>query len=100
MKVGKYSIRWKHARQPQEIHGFTAPCYCTECRIFSFETTNYGAVSFSVSGNAVCSPNDNFNKEYGRKLSLKRALEKSSFDKAQRGRVWEVYRSMKPNGRW
>lgn len=41
-------------------------------------------------GYAICHPNDNFCKETGRRVALKRGLE--VFNKQQRTEVWDQYR--------
>lgn len=43
-------------------------------------------------GGAYCDPRDKFNREFGRKLSLARALERGNFTKDARRQVWEHYR--------
>lgn len=47
-------------------------------------------------GWAWCDPNDNFNRNTGRKIALKRALE--NFDRDVRKQLWEAYFE-KRNGR-
>lgn len=66
----------------------------TTCSIF---TRDGRLVS---SGEAQCSKKDMFSKETGRKVSLKRALESSSFTKEERAAVWEDYRLSRPVPRW
>lgn len=43
------------------------------------------------SGSALCSSNDQFNKETGRKISLRRALANAGVDKAHRAAIWLKY---------
>lgn len=52
------------------------------------EDTPYGIAQ------AVCSREDNFNKAFGRKLSLTRALEDTEFPKEIRKAIWETYWDM------
>ena len=44
-------------------------------------------------GYARCHPNDNFEKELGRQMSLKKALEDGDFTKEARTSFWDVYRN-------
>jgi hypothetical protein len=48
-------------------------------------------------GYAWCSPKDNFNKETGRKLALKRALDTPKLTKEQRTEIWKAYFEVKNN---
>ncbi len=48
-----------------------------------------------ITGISRCSKRDNFEKEVGRKLALKRALESSPFNKEERSAIWEVYETRK-----
>lgn len=57
-----------------------------DCRI-----TLPGFVKY-CQGSAYCDPRDKFNKEFGRKLSLTRALKYGNFTKDARRQVWEHYR--------
>lgn len=49
------------------------------------------SVTSEVVGIAVTSKEDRFVKEYGRKLSLKRALLNCTFNKMDRQLIWETY---------
>lgn len=51
-------------------------------------------------GTALCSPNDAYDKEFGRKLSLTRAVEISGFSKELKTAIWEAYRNMTKVPRW
>lgn len=46
-----------------------------------------------VGGYALCSSNDVFNKETGRKIALRRALEMAGVDKPHRTAIWLKYHS-------
>lgn len=52
---------------------------------------NHPAYPLGFVGSALCSSNDNFDKETGRKISLRRALEVAGFDKNQRTFIWNMY---------
>lgn len=75
-----FKVKWNHDREKRET-------ICTLSR---------GSVTSN--GHALCSPNDNFNKDVGRKVSLSRALE--SFDKEERTHVWDNYRKLTKEPRW
>ncbi len=51
-------------------------------------------------GEALCSPNDTYDKEFGRKLALTRAVSISELDKATKASIWEGYRNMTKVPRW
>lgn len=54
-----------------------------------------------VVGVSLCHKNDTFDKEIGRKLSLKRALEEAvTVSKAERTQIWENYRHSTKDPRW
>jgi hypothetical protein len=56
---------------------------------------------YLVSGEAFLSETDNFNKDLGRKLSLKKALQQLfPNNKVARACFWEAYRLMTPIPRW
>lgn len=49
-------------------------------------------------GTAVCSKEDQFNREIGRKVSLSRALKQ--IPRSQRKPFWEAFRTMKAEPKW
>ena len=51
-------------------------------------------------GIAVKGTKDLFNKDVGRKLALKRALNNLKASKEQRTKVWNDYRNMSKTPRW
>lgn len=55
--------------------------------------TYYGEKDPCMVGVAYCSRQDQFNKETGRKLALKRVLSRNftQWDKIQRGIIWNAY---------
>lgn len=72
IKDQEFIVRWKHW-QEQKI---------TYCHI-------YEGKRIKGYGTAFCSKNDQFIKEMGRKVSLKRAL--SGYTKEQRTIFWQTY---------
>ena len=50
------------------------------------------------SGTANVHPSDNFCKEKGRQIALKRAI--SNMDKSYRTQIWEEYRTWGAKNRW
>jgi len=59
----------------------------TECEIVSVEGEN--TVEIIGYGKSQCHPSDNFNKEFGRKNSLARAVE--NLDRDFRKQIWIAY---------
>jgi hypothetical protein len=51
-------------------------------------------------GAAACSPNDQHNKDVGRKIALQRAMEHRGMNKATRTKIWEAYRNLTKVPRW
>lgn len=64
----------------------------TFCAIFRSDGLPDGVYSgINFPSIAVCHPNDNFNKNTGRKIALKRALEQRGFDREDRTKFWQAY---------
>ncbi len=61
----------------------------TVCQIINVD--NSGNELVVSEGASMCNPRDNFCKEYGRKLSLTKALRMTQLDKNQRKVVWDAY---------
>jgi hypothetical protein len=82
VKVGNtlYIVKWTHGNNTPEIDGFRA----CECSIWE------GDVFYGL-GFSWCHPNDNYNKETGRKLSLTNALKESGFNRETRTMFWKAY---------
>jgi hypothetical protein len=59
----------------------------------STEVTVIDSKGKEVTGKSICSKKDLFQKETGRKIALKRALEQLSLTKEERKRVWDDYRN-------
>ena len=51
-------------------------------------------------GVSLCSPNDTYDKEFGRKLALTRAVAASELPWKVRASIWEAYRNMTKVPRW
>lgn len=64
----------------------------TECKVLQV-IEGKDMPAFVGIGYAKCHPNDNFDKEKGRQLSLKQALKDANFDKSERAIFWEEYRT-------
>lgn len=60
---------------------------CTHCEIVADDD------SIKSTGIATKNPKDNFNKEIGRQLALRRALIYSYFDKELRTIFWNTYKN-------
>lgn len=83
-KVSKLSSGTKGGYKPLVRH--------TECKILT-PIEDAEMPGFISIGYAKCHPNDNFNKEKGRQLSLKKALEDSEFSKEERKVFWMHYKN-------
>lgn len=93
MRAGNLIIEWDYTVGQQKN---MKPTLVTDCFIYSIIKHKYiSGLSF-----AVCAHGDHFNKEKGRKLSLARALKNANLPKEERRVIWELYRNMKPSGRW
>jgi len=85
MKALNYSIKWSYRHIP----------VITYCAIYENE------LPFAIGeGSAVCSRNDLFCKNTGRKISLARAMKNANMTKNTRASIWEAYRNTKKGGRW
>jgi|PlaIllAssembly_1097288.scaffolds.fasta_scaffold865356_1 hypothetical protein len=83
----EYRIRWQHVDLDDETT-------TTFCNIERKERNVYNAFA---TGASTCAPTDQFCKNFGRKLSLSRAMSHDSgfrhiFNKGFRRYVWEEYR--------
>jgi len=65
----------------------------TQCIIISNDGTEH---SITFTGIAVCSKNDVYSKEIGRRLSLKKALANTGLHKGHRKDIWTAYFLSKP----
>ncbi len=51
-------------------------------------------------GVSICGKKDTFSKDFGRKLSLSRAIKAAEVPKKDRKLIWESYRTMTKIPRW
>ena len=79
-----YIVKWKHPEYAYVSRG-------TECTIKDGNSGIYGI------GKAICSKNEQFVKDKGRKISLARALNSCTgvFKKNDRKVFWDEYLSLK-----
>src|ERR1700722_10894516 len=66
----RYGIRFYHETFKNEVRGFYRIVWCSIVRTVD----GVGDVYILGKGQAICAPEDRFNKETGRKLALTRAL--------------------------
>lgn len=80
-----YDVRFHHLWSP-ERKAFVSYCYIDW-------QDNPDSVPFAISGEAVCSPKDQFNRSIGRKVALTRALGYYWFseNKKRRTALWKAY---------
>lgn len=88
---GVIAVKFQHA-QTEEMKG-------TKCLIIKGKESD-NPEGFISAGYSKVHPKDNFCKEKGRRVALKKALAESSFTKAQRAIFWEEYRTWGANPRW
>ena len=81
MKLGNLQVSFSHINSETTI--------CTVASVNRIST-----------GIATKGTNDLFNKDFGRKLALKRALNSLKTTKEQRTKVWNDYRNMPKTPRW
>lgn len=76
-----------------------SPKALTTCSIWSLgDDGKVTAADPLGEGNAFCAPEDPFRKEFGRKLSLTRALQATGWPKATRQMVWDAYLNRTSHG--
>lgn len=94
MKVNNYVVDWKHNNQCKnaELQSSSTVCFISVVE----DKQKVG----KASGTAKMSQNDNYCRETGRKVSLKRALKELGATKAERTQFWESYRKMSPTPKW
>lgn len=93
MEVNRRIIKWYYSKVDAVIDN-TLTSDKIVCSVFEADALSVGV------GMAMCSPNDTYDKEFGRKLSLTRALAGSTLNKVQRMIIWEAYRTMTKTPRW
>lgn len=88
--IGKKTmiIKWRH-NNPNQVTNNLNQVSCnngfTECFIKDTDGKVYANTT------AICSGEDNFNKNVGRKISLARALNEINISKTERQQVWHDY---------
>lgn len=93
MEADNLKIKWRHQPEPHRVGEPRG----TECIV---EDRNDPDVVLGA-GKAQLHENDQFCRDTGRKLSLRRALANAKIPRKKRAQVWEVYRTaMTPNPRW
>lgn len=108
MNVQQYHVRFAHYRDADNLppnvlehspanHPING---VTVCSILPHTEKPTKDAEPLVIGMAFCSEGDTFEKETGRKIALKRALEQSDLDKETRGNFWEEYRTSTLTPRW
>jgi hypothetical protein len=93
VQLGRVTLKfkWEHRPQPDQL--------CTFCHVQ--RKLSDGTWEPITAGIAWCSPNDTYDKNVGRKVSLNRALHAAGFelDYGERSLVWNSYRQMR-GGKW
>ncbi|MFW6225963.1 MAG: hypothetical protein ACOC3V_03315 [bacterium] len=83
MKANSINVKFSHDKENRRSH----------CIIETADGDVYKGISY-------VHPNDHYCKDRGRKESMKKALKKTEFSKAQRAEIWEAYRRMTKEPRW
>jgi len=100
LKVKDYEIRWHHELHQDHSNKMDGVNRClyqglTICIIINDN------IECPYEGEAICSWDDNFSYDIGRKISLSRALERADLPKKERRLIWEAYRTqMTKKPRW
>lgn len=89
----EYSVKWRHENTTNET-GNKYPSF-TECFIENL-TNN----EIKGEAKAILSPTDNFNKDKGRKISMKRAMKIVGLAKPTRKLFWSKYFEMTNNHKY
>jgi hypothetical protein len=84
-----YIVKFLHIQENLDSEN---PVRHTQCKILQAEEGKEDLGYISI-GYSRCHPNDNFNKEIGRQLALKKALEDGEFTKEARTHFWNEYRN-------
>ena len=104
LRVDKHRITWRHEMYSDNSHkldGEPRPEFraVTTCDIHYEKEDNVR--TYCGVGVAGCSWDDNFCRDTGRKISLKRALRDAGISSSLRRKIWEEYRvSMTDKPRW
>ena len=84
----KYKVKFKHYNSDKDYKG-------TKCTIIRISNSNNPEISIEdtvITTNTILKDGENFNKEIGRQLSLKRALHQIGFSKGIRQIFWNAYK--------
>lgn len=88
LKVG---VKFKHSFSEAYVRGVKKHTRLTYCAIYELDGNDIPKKKISY-GVAKCSELDNFSREIGRKLSMRRALlEGKNFSYEERETVWKAY---------
>lgn len=86
-QVDDYQVEFYHCHDPKydkKNSLLGVALFWTECTIYRGNET-------FVSGVARCHPNDSYNRNIGRKVSLAKALKILTKDRELRKRFWDAY---------
>ena len=99
MKVGKYTIKWRHHRKGsmQKMGSYTRSAMINSRDV---TTCIIECPGHQTTQTATCHPHDNFSRDEGRRISLAKAMAALALTKEEKREIWEAYRTMTPNGRW
>ncbi len=88
-----FSVKFTHVQDEAQDK---TPIRHTECKILEKDSEDLSPdakLGFVSIGYARCHPNDNFSKETGRQMSLKKALDDGDFTKEARTVFWDNYKN-------
>lgn len=83
----KFKVMFEHTNK-EDVKGTS----CTIKRISNYNNPEASREETLITTHTICNPKDNFEKEVGRQLSLKRALEHCGFSKPIRKIFWNAYK--------
>ena len=91
---GSFIMTFRKRDGVQEAEKYYSHITCCEIAPDLVEDETFLEADWIGGGESFCLHEDNFDKAFGRKKALTRALEDSGFDKHLRTIVWEFYWSM------
>ena len=92
MKVGNYYVTWQYFNTEKvDKKNRTTHHVCTKCILFKDDKPVNDGV-------AVCGVKDRDDRDKGRKVALKKAI--NYLHKTERTEFWEIYRTMTKTPRW
>lgn len=86
-----FGIAFGHPVLQTTIAGHLLKVRVTRCELFEIFTGPLARERLIASEIAKCSPQDNFEKERGRKIALTRAIRAAKLQKPDREALWEAY---------